>query len=99
LSRDARTNNSWKLSTRVGIGSGWSVYSTFTDQFSTNRTIYNSTDGYYQETKLNYSEIGVSKHLWKGVVISGSAIAQNMESDNRDAYGYDGYRVELGYYF
>jgi len=99
LSRDARTNNSLKLSSRVGLGAGWTAYGLFTDQFSTGRTLYNSTDGYYQETKLDYSEIGVSKHLWRGIVISGSLITQNMGSDNRDAYGYDGYRAELGYYF
>ena len=99
LSRDARTNNSLKLSSRVGLGAGWTAFGLFTDQFSTGRTLYNSTDGYYQETKLDYSEIGVSKHLWRGIVISGSLITQNMGSDNRDAYGYDGYRAELGYYF
>ena len=99
IRRDRRSNKSYVLYPRIGLGSGWSVYAEYQHQFTTDRWLYNSLDGRYQEPDQNTLWAGVSKSVFQNLIFSAGWVDAEMRSGNGDSYSLDGWTLEVGYYF
>lgn len=97
--RDYRSNQSYILSSRLGLGDGWSIFGRYEDQFATDRWLYNNRDGWYQEPEVISMQIGLTKYIGNGFAASVAYSEADMGADNGDSYDLSTWSTELGYYF
>lgn len=99
VKRDYRSNRSYILSSRFGLGDGWSIFGRYEDQYATDRWLYNSRDGWYQEPEVEQMLLGLTKYVDNGLAVSVAYSEADMGADNGDSYDLSTWETELGYYF
>ena len=97
--RDYRSNKSYILSSRFGLGDGWSIFGHYEDQYATDRWLYSSRDGWYQEPEGVEMLLGLTKYVGNGLAVSIAYSEADMGADNGDSYDLSTWETELGYYF
>ena len=97
--RDYRSNQSYILSSRLGLGDGWSIFGRYEDQFATDRWLYSSRDGWYQEPEVISMQLGLTMYIGNGLAASVAYSEADMGADNGDSYDLSTWSTELGYYF